>query len=128
MKILALLLCLLVGSTTSVSTADCDSIKEGKFILNDEFGGYTKIVRTATSQREYFSHTNTEYEYSILWEDPCTYKLFDDKVLSGESLYPRNPNDTLSVAIYNITDTYYEAKVSSNFAEQVLDVKIEIEQ
>jgi hypothetical protein len=127
MKIASILWLFIFSYGSPVTTPECESIKEGNFILNDEYGGFTKIVRTATHQREYFSHTQTESEFSILWEDPCTYKLFDDKIISGEPMYKTNPSDTLTVAIYNITESYYEARVSSNFAEQVLDVKIEIE-
>ncbi len=90
-------------------------------------GQYTRLQRKGGYQTETTSIDDSESRYSVKWIDDCTYLLFDKKMISGTKRVPSKPTDTLKVEIFNVTDEFYEAYVSSNFADMKLEAKIFIE-
>lgn len=109
----------------------CDIVREGKFNipipLPDYEGHYTYLERKGPYQIETSSLDSSEVQYRVSWLDDCTYVLFNRKILKGEDKYPHKPSDSLTVTITNVTDSYYESVITSNFADMKLEAKIFID-
>ncbi|MFK5855579.1 MAG: hypothetical protein QM503_05565 [Bacteroidota bacterium] len=124
MKSIFIILFILIN--ISHTGIDCGQVKTGSFKLVSEESGTTIIIRTTDEQIETNEYLNVRVKYNIHWLDECTYQLFDAEILSGDTSFKGSQTDTLTVKITEVTNSYYTAQLSSNFADFISEAKIEI--
>jgi len=71
---------------------ECSEIKKGTFNLDSLNGNVSyknsyKIVRTKNKQTEYIKNNETICKYDIRWTSPCSYILFNRKLIKGKNTW-----------------------------------------
>jgi Tfp pilus assembly protein PilF len=97
----------------SQNNMDCSTLKTGKFEINDEISGITKIERTEQFQIEENTKLGYKLKLKVTWINDCTYQLQPIEDL----LNPENkdlPTMIVTSKITEITDKGYIQVSSSN--------------
>jgi len=96
-----LLFPLLIGSS------DCNQFHDGTFIFYD-FGSEFKIIRKGNKQIEYIDGEKQVFEYDVIWDSDCSYKLFNAKTIKGDVDVSAYDKDTLYCKIVDINKSTFK--------------------
>lgn len=116
-KILTLILIILSFSSIA---QNCNDVKTGKFIIENESYGGSLLIRKQSSQEEIVEKLGIHIKYDIIWTDECNYVLFNRNVIKGNNKFPEaKKTDSLFVEITEITSNGYKFRASSNYSDFV---------
>ena len=102
----------------SCSEVNCEGIKTGTFLTENEYTGGTILVRTAKTQEEINEKLGTHLKYDLLWKDECSYALFNGTLLKGNNFeIEGKKTDTVFVEIIELIPNGYKFRASSNFSD-----------
>lgn len=96
----------------------------GTFKIADN-GVILIIKRTAKYQIEIVDQVGYKSKSRIRWESPCTYVVYDTKVLRGDSS-GHAPGQEVIVTITAVNPSSYWATVTTNFDDQVMHMVVDI--
>ena len=104
---------LLVSLTSMAQSLNCNSLKTGKFRLEDPISGTTLITRMDSIQREENLKYGIISEDKIQWVDDCTFRLIPYRVLKNESKIDFSIDYKLEVQILSIKENSYTQRTTS---------------
>lgn len=93
---------------------DCENLKIGTFELKGLDGTIHTIVRNESYQTEYLNDSNIVVQYNIKWTSPCSYEIYNRKVLSDLDFNIEH-RDTIRFEITEINGNVH--KIISKFKD-----------
>ncbi|TDR25831.1 hypothetical protein [Flavobacterium cheniae] len=93
---------------------DCKNLKIGTFELKGIDGTIHTIVRNEIYQTEYLNDSNIVVQYNIKWTSPCSYEIYNRKVLSNLDFNIEH-QDTIRFEITEINGNVH--KIISKFKD-----------
>jgi hypothetical protein len=114
-RILSLLFLILI---TSCEAQNCNDIKTGTFLTENENTGGSIIIRTESTQEEIVEKLGIHMKYDLIWTDDCSYALFNGIMIKGnDPEIEGKKTDTLFVEITKIIPKGYQFNASANFSD-----------
>lgn len=90
-----------------IGSSDCNQFHNGTFIFHD-FGSEFKIIRNGNKQTEYVDGEKEVFEYDVIWDSDCSYKLFNAKTIKGDVDVSEYDKDTLYCTIVDISKNTFK--------------------
>lgn len=109
---------LLLTAACGQAELDCKSVRTGRFVTEPTGNSGTVLIRTDTSQDEIVATRGLQLRYKLVWTRPCSYALFDGRLLQGDSAFLGKPTDTLFVQINRVDATGYSFRSTVNFSDE----------
>ena len=114
-KLLALVLLILISSCEA---QNCDDIKTGTFLTENENSGGSILIRTESTQEEIVEKLGIHIKYDLIWTDNCSYSLYNGIMIKGnDSEFEGKKTDTLFVEITKIIPNGYQYKATANYTD-----------
>jgi len=102
------------------TTQNCNSVKTGTYIIENENYGSSVLIRTESSQEEIVEQLGVHSKFDLIWIDECNYALFNRTIVKGNDIFPEaKKTDTLFIEVMKVTSTGYEFRATSNFSDFV---------
>ena len=99
------------------SAQECDDIKTGEFITENENTGGSILKRSESIQEEIVEKLGVHIKYELTWTGKCSYVLYNGTLITGDPQFEGNKSDTLFVEITSVSPEGYEFRASTNFSD-----------
>ncbi|WP_425077205.1 hypothetical protein [Psychroserpens sp. S379A] len=102
------------------TTQNCNTVKTGTYIIENENYGFSVLIRKESSQEEIIEQLGIHSKFDLIWIDECNYALFNRTILKGSDMFPKaKKTDTLFIEVIGVSSTGYEFRATSNFSNFV---------